>query len=207
MHQLREVNLPEDMAELVPSANPDFYAKEVFVRLSSPVKPEATWRLDLLEPFSFSQIRSAGVTWQANLQTNHRRIEDTCQAYMTAVFDFGTGVIHQSEQTQKTTMASSKSGDVNHAPNSDFICTRSEAESADGTKIPITLCHQRGLELSGTHPALLHAYGAYGMCLDAGFKPERLSLLKRGYAQYTSYDQRQLLMLSSKHTRAHTCML
>lgn len=53
--------------------------------------------------------------------------------------------------------------------------------SADGTMIPLTLSHKKGLELDGSHSALLHAYGAYGMSLDAGFKPERLSLLNRGY--------------------------
>ncbi len=47
--------------------------------------------------------------------------------------------------------------------------------------IPLTLSHRKGLELDGSYPALLHAYGAYGMCLDAGFNPERLGLLRRGY--------------------------
>jgi len=65
---------------------------------------------------------------------------------------------------------------------SEFICRRVEAESADGTMIAMTLSHKRGLALDGSHPALLHAYGAYGICLDAGYKPEQLSLLRRGCA-------------------------
>ena len=61
-HQLREICLPEDMAEVVPGANPDFKARDIIVRLSSPVNPEATWQLQLHEPFNFLPVCSTGVT-------------------------------------------------------------------------------------------------------------------------------------------------
>ena len=53
-----------------------------------------------------------------------------------------------------------------------------EGFSADGTKVPITLIYKEGRQQPGA--LLLTAYGAYGMCADTSFKPERLSLLERG---------------------------
>lgn len=53
-----------------------------------------------------------------------------------------------------------------------------EGVSADGTPVPITLVYKEGSEQPA--PLLLTAYGAYGMCADTNFKPERLSLLERG---------------------------
>ena len=53
-----------------------------------------------------------------------------------------------------------------------------EGVSADGTPVPITLVYKEGSEQPA--PLLLTAYGAYGMCADTSFKPERLSLLERG---------------------------
>ncbi len=92
-----------------------------------------------------------------------------------------TGASDESKQSDTTNLENGAPGSITFESDPDFICTRVEAQSPDGTMIPITLSHQRGLRMDGSHPVLLHAYGAYGMCLDAGFKPERLSLLKRGY--------------------------
>ena len=45
----------------------------------------------------------------------------------------------------------------------------------------MTLIHKKGLCLDGSHPVLMTAYGAYGLCLDAAFESERLALLARGW--------------------------
>lgn len=66
-----------------------------------------------------------------------------------------------------------------------MVCANVEATSADGTAIPMTVAHRADLPLNGSDPALLSAYGAYGMCMDAGFKPEGLSLLERGWVPNT----------------------
>lgn len=62
----------------------------------------------------------------------------------------------------------------------ELSCMRTVAMGADGAEIPITVAHAHGLALDGSHPLLLTAYGAYGMCADTGFEPKRLSLLERG---------------------------
>ena len=53
-----------------------------------------------------------------------------------------------------------------------------EGISADGMAVPVTLVYKEGSEQPA--PLLLTSYGAYGMCADTTFKPERLSLLERG---------------------------
>lgn len=55
------------------------------------------------------------------------------------------------------------------------------APAADGTLVPITLIHRRGLELNGKNPTYLYSYGAYGISTDADFSSSRLPLLERGF--------------------------
>jgi oligopeptidase B len=59
--------------------------------------------------------------------------------------------------------------------------TRREwATAADGTRIPISIVHRRGLERDGSAPMLLYGYGAYEISVDPTFSIARLSLLDRG---------------------------
>jgi prolyl oligopeptidase len=55
-----------------------------------------------------------------------------------------------------------------------------EAPSADGTLIPLSIIHQRGIKLDGSHPTLLEAYGAYGFSFDPFFRPALLAWLEHG---------------------------
>jgi oligopeptidase B len=59
-----------------------------------------------------------------------------------------------------------------------YVTQRIWAEADDGTRVPISLVHQRGLALPA--PCLLYGYGAYEISLDPTFSPHRLSLLDRG---------------------------
>jgi len=55
-----------------------------------------------------------------------------------------------------------------------------KAKSADGTMVPLSIIHKRGLALDGSHPACLEGYGAYGITLDPAFRPTWLAFLERG---------------------------
>jgi oligopeptidase B len=55
------------------------------------------------------------------------------------------------------------------------------ATAPDGAQVPISLVHKKGLALDGGNPCLLYGYGAYGITIDPGFSPTRLSLLERGF--------------------------
>jgi oligopeptidase B len=59
-----------------------------------------------------------------------------------------------------------------------YSTSRVWAEAPDGTRVPISLVHKRGLALPA--PCLLYGYGAYEHSIDPSFSPHRLSLLDRG---------------------------
>jgi len=54
------------------------------------------------------------------------------------------------------------------------------ATSWDGTRIPLSIMHKKGLSLDGSHPTILNGYGAYGLSLEPGLSPTRLAWLERG---------------------------
>ncbi len=65
----------------------------------------------------------------------------------------------------------------------DFSQIESEevkAKSADGTMIPLSIIHQSGISLDGSHPVWLSGYGAYGITYDPSFSPTWLAFLERG---------------------------
>lgn len=65
----------------------------------------------------------------------------------------------------------------------DFSSIESEevkAKTADGTLVPLSIIHKRGLKLDDSHPALLHGYGSYAITYDPGFDPASLAWLERG---------------------------
>jgi prolyl oligopeptidase len=55
-----------------------------------------------------------------------------------------------------------------------------KAKSADGTMVPLSIIHKRGMALDGSHPTWLEGYGAYGITLDPMFQPTLLAFFERG---------------------------
>jgi prolyl oligopeptidase len=55
-----------------------------------------------------------------------------------------------------------------------------KAKSADGTMVPLSIIHKKGLALDGSHPTWLEGYGAYGITLDPTFRPTLLAFLEQG---------------------------
>lgn len=64
---------------------------------------------------------------------------------------------------------------------SEYVTDRLWATAPDGVRVPLSVVYRRGLELDGSHPALLNGYGAYELSSDPMFDPIRLSLLDRGF--------------------------
>ncbi|HSE16129.1 MAG TPA: S9 family peptidase [Pyrinomonadaceae bacterium] len=54
------------------------------------------------------------------------------------------------------------------------------ATAADGTKIPMSLIHKKGVKMDGSAPLLLYGYGSYGYSVPPTFSSSRLALLDRG---------------------------
>ncbi len=55
------------------------------------------------------------------------------------------------------------------------------ATATDGTKIPISMVHRKGIKKDSNNPFLLYAYGSYGYSMDTSFSSTVLSLLDRGF--------------------------
>jgi len=51
----------------------------------------------------------------------------------------------------------------------------------DGTKVPVSLAYHRDTKLDGSAPALIYAYGSYGLSIDPWFQNSIVSLLDRGF--------------------------
>ncbi|HVZ44371.1 MAG TPA: prolyl oligopeptidase family serine peptidase [Ramlibacter sp.] len=54
------------------------------------------------------------------------------------------------------------------------------ARSYDGTMVPLTILHRKGLALDGTNPTLLVGYGSYGTSETAGFRAGSIPWLEAG---------------------------
>ncbi|RXM99208.1 Prolyl endopeptidase-like, partial [Acipenser ruthenus] len=63
----------------------------------------------------------------------------------------------------------------------DYQTSRIEAQSMDGTAVPMTVIHRRTVEELCQSPLLVHVYGAYGVDLNMAFKPESRVLLDEGW--------------------------
>jgi prolyl oligopeptidase len=65
----------------------------------------------------------------------------------------------------------------------DFSKIESEevkAKSADGTIVPLSIIHQKGIVTDGSRPTWLEGYGSYGITLDPTFRPTMLAFLEQG---------------------------
>jgi len=61
------------------------------------------------------------------------------------------------------------------------------ATGDDGTRIPLSILHKKGLALDGSHPTILTGYGAYGISLEPTFSPTALAWLERGNVLATAH--------------------
>jgi prolyl oligopeptidase len=55
-----------------------------------------------------------------------------------------------------------------------------EVPGKDGTLIPLSIIHKKGIARDGSHPTWLMGYGAYGVSMEPSFEPLRLPWLERG---------------------------
>lgn len=67
----------------------------------------------------------------------------------------------------------------------DFVTEQVFYESKDGTRIPMFITYKKGLELDGTNPTYLYAYGGFNVSLRPSFSIAHLTWLRNGgiYAQ------------------------
>lgn len=64
-----------------------------------------------------------------------------------------------------------------------------EARSADGTMVPLSIVHPRGMLRDGNHPARLEVYGSNGVSIAAYYAPYYAPWYKRGGVQAQCYPR------------------
>ena len=62
----------------------------------------------------------------------------------------------------------------------DLVATEVKVKSHDGTMVPLSIVHRKGLKLDGTNPTILYGYGAYGILQTPFFRPQYLAWFERG---------------------------
>ncbi len=62
----------------------------------------------------------------------------------------------------------------------DLVATEVKVPSHDGTLVPLSIVHKKGLTLDGTNPTIVYGYGAYGISTTPYFRPTWLPWLQRG---------------------------
>lgn len=110
-----------------------------------------------------------------------------------------------------------KATEVNNYNKEDFETHRIFATASDGTEVPITVAHKKGIILNGENPLVLDGYGAYGAPTEAYFVENYISLLERGFVVaiahirgggdlgYEWYEQGKLLNKKNTFTDFITC--
>ena len=69
----------------------------------------------------------------------------------------------------------------------DIEVVEAQAKSHDGTMIPLSIVHRKGMKLDGRNPTLLQGYAAYGSTDEPAFEPTSLAWLQRGGVNATCH--------------------
>lgn len=62
----------------------------------------------------------------------------------------------------------------------DLVSTEVKVRSHDGTLVPLSIVHRKGLKLDGSNPTILYGYGAYGISQTPFYRPTYLPWFQRG---------------------------
>ena len=62
----------------------------------------------------------------------------------------------------------------------ELVATEVKVKSHDGTLVPLSIVHRKGLKLDGTNPTILFGYGAYGISQTPYYRPTWLPWFRRG---------------------------
>jgi prolyl oligopeptidase len=63
---------------------------------------------------------------------------------------------------------------------SNLVSTEVKVKAKDGTLVPLSIVHRKGIKLDGNNPTILYGYGAYGISQTPFYRPTFLPWFNRG---------------------------
>ncbi|BAZ67368.1 MAG: prolyl oligopeptidase family serine peptidase [Pelatocladus maniniholoensis HA4357-MV3] len=82
-------------------------------------------------------------------------------------------------QTNQLTQTQLQSQGKYDAPD-DLVAQEVEVRSHDGTMIPLSIVHKKGIKLDGSNPCWLIGYGAYGFSMYLGYQQQNYAWYEKG---------------------------
>jgi prolyl oligopeptidase len=101
------------------------------------------------------------------------RRKDTDTFYSFSGFALPTTIFRYNMITGESKLF--RKADVKFNPD-DYETSQIFYTSKDGTKVPMFLCHKKGLTLDGTNPTLLYGYGGFNISITPSFSVSRLDV-------------------------------
>lgn len=105
------------------------------------------------------------------------RRKDTDTFYSFSGFALPTTIFRYNMITGESKLF--RKADVKFNPD-DYETSQIFYTSKDGTKVPMFLCHKKGLKLDGTNPTLLYGYGGFNISITPSFSVSRLTWMEMG---------------------------
>eukprot|EP00892_Ulva_mutabilis_P003538 jgi/Ulvmu1/1556/UM110_0019.1 len=190
VEDLPELPLPEWALQVAPGANLQFDGDTYVCHAASPAHPEQELRFHLPTLRLLPVPPLAPELLEAVEGINTKRIHVPVAAepqeadYLEMVFSLLPRVEAASGGGGAAGAAQEEGAEADdHSAAEARIAQRA---GASGAQMPVTLAWQGDLG-GGPRPAVLRAYGAYGLCADVGFHPDDLPLLHRGVVIITAH--------------------
>ena len=86
------------------------------------------------------------------------------------------------ERTQDTGLNPPSAIDTSAYESEEVLVT-----SYDGTRVPLSIVHRKGIALDGSHPTILSGYGSYGLSQEPRFVAADIAWLERGGITATAH--------------------
>lgn len=157
--------LPQNVSQISPGPNYDYYSSIMRFTISSPVMPDAVVDYDL-----------SNGKWSIIQQQN--------------MLNERTRILYGKASPTRINEPSSISVSLDSTDNMEpswndlsefYACDQYDVASHDGVVVPLTIVYSRTRKKVAQNPGLLHGHGGYGELLDKRWKSELKSLLDRGW--------------------------
>ncbi|KAK3133492.1 hypothetical protein QOZ80_6AG0537250 [Eleusine coracana subsp. coracana] len=160
-----DLPLPNDVCQILPGPNYDYYSSLMRFTISSPVMPDAVVDYNLLNG-----------KWQIVQQQN--LLHERTKALYGTAFAASMG---RSRSPDGADLSNEDFGNYAWNELSEYYASEYyDVPSKDGVLVPLMLVYSRKHKQDG-NPGLLHGHGAYGEILDKRWRSELKSLLDRGW--------------------------